>query len=98
MKQERLMQVLISPHLSEKSTRAAEEGNQHVFRVVADATKPEVRQAVEQLFSVKVAAVQIVNVKGKRKRFGARAGKRSDWKKAYVRLAAGDDINFSGMV
>jgi len=97
MKQERLLQVLVSPHVSEKSTQAAEQVNQHVFRVAPDATKQEVRQAVEKLFKVKVVAVQVVNMKGKSKRFGARLGRRSDWKKAYVRLAEGDDINFVGL-
>jgi len=97
MKQERLLQVLVSPHVSEKSTQAAEQVNQHVFRVAPDATKQEVRQAVEKLFKVKVVAVQVVNMKGKSKRFGARLGRRSGWKKAYVRLAEGDDINFVGL-
>lgn len=97
MNQERLMQVLVSPHISEKSTWAAEKANQHVFRVLPDATKQEVKEAVEQLFKVKVVSVQMVNTKGKKKRFGAVMGRRSDGRKAYVRLAAGHDINLTGL-
>jgi large subunit ribosomal protein L23 len=96
MNQERLMKVLLGPHVSEKSTRVGELNNQIVFKVARDANKPEVKQAVEHLFEVKVEAVNIVNVKGKRKRFGQIAGRRSDWKKAYVRLAPGEDIDFLG--
>ena len=92
---ERLMQVLVAPHVSEKSARAAEQGNQIVFRVARDATKPEIKEAVELMFEVKVDAVQVVNVAGKAKRFGGRPGKRSDWKKAYVRLETGQDIDFT---
>ena len=95
-KQERLMSVLLGPHVSEKSARVGDKHNQVVFRVRVDADKIEVRQAVEKLFEVKVADVQIVNVKGKDKRFGARLGRRSDWKKAYVRLAPGSEINLAG--
>lgn len=96
MNQERLMKVLLAPHISEKSTLAADKNNQHVFRVLQDATKAEVKCAVEQLFSVRVSNVQLMNIKGKRKRFGARMGRRTDSKKAYVRLLPGDDINFIG--
>jgi len=96
MNQERLMKVLLAPHISEKSTLAADKSNQHVFRVLPDATKAEVKRAVEQLFSVRVSNVQLMNIKGKRKRFGARMGRRTDSKKAYVRLLPGDDINFIG--
>jgi large subunit ribosomal protein L23 len=96
MNQERLLQVLIAPHVSEKSATVGERNNQYVFRVATDATKPEIKTAVEQLFSVSVAAVQVTNVKGKSKRFGAFQGRRSDWKKAYVTLAAGQEINFGG--
>ncbi|HEX4299919.1 MAG TPA: 50S ribosomal protein L23 [Gammaproteobacteria bacterium] len=95
-KQERLMSVLLGPHVSEKSARVGDKHNQVVFRVRKDADKIEVRQAVEKLFEVKVADVQIVNVKGKDKRFGARLGRRGDWKKAYVRLAPGSEINLAG--
>lgn len=96
MNQERLMKVLLAPHISEKSTLVADKNNQHVFRVIPDATKIEVKRAVEQLFSVRVSDVQLMNIKGKRKRFGARLGRRTNWKKAYVRLLPGDDINFVG--
>ena len=93
---ERLMQVLVAPHVSEKAARASEQGNQMVFRVARDATKPEIKAAVELMFEVKVDAVQVVNVMGKAKRFGGRPGKRSDWKKAYVKLAQGQTIDFAG--
>ncbi len=96
MSRERLMNVLLEPHVSEKATQAAEKANQVVFKVRRDATKGEVREAVEHLFEVKVVDVQVVNVKGKAKRFGALRGRRSDWKKAYVRLAEGQDIDFLG--
>jgi len=95
--QERLMQVLVTPHVSEKSTLAADKAGQHVFKVLPDATKIEVRKAVELMFEVKVDAVRVVNVKGKTKRFQQQAGKRKDYKKAYVRLAAGQDISFEGV-
>ncbi len=95
-KQERLMNVLLGPHVSEKSARVGDSHNQVVFRVRKDADKTEVRQAVEKMFEVKVADVQIVNVRGKQKRFGARLGWRSDWKKAYVRLAPVSEINLAG--
>ncbi|MCK5335069.1 MAG: 50S ribosomal protein L23 [Gammaproteobacteria bacterium] len=96
MNEERLMQVLLSPHISEKTTAAADALNQHTFRVTTDATKSEIKQAVEKMFNVKVAKVQVVNVKGKSKRFGQRLGRRSDWRKAYVALEAGQDIEFAG--
>ena len=94
---ERLMQVLIAPHVSEKAATAAEKGNQVVFRVLRDATKPEIKAAVELMFEVKVDAVNVVNAAGKTKRFGGRTGKRSDSKKAYVKLAAGQTIDFAGV-
>lgn len=94
--QERLLQIILGPHISEKSTAAAEAGNQVVFRVRRDASKPEIRKAVEMLFEVKVDDVSVVNVPGKAKRFGARMGQRSSWKKAYVRLAPGQDLDFIG--
>jgi large subunit ribosomal protein L23 len=96
MNQERIMKVLVAPIVSEKSTRLADKHRQFVFRVVKDASKPEVRKAVELMFDVKVDAVQIANVRGKTKRFGTSLGKRSDWKKAFVTLAEGHDINFMG--
>jgi large subunit ribosomal protein L23 len=93
---ERLMQVLLGPHVSEKATSLAEKGNQVVFKIRRDATKSDVRQAVELLFEVKVERVTVVRIPAKKKRFGQRAGTRQGWKKAYVRLAAGQDINFMG--
>lgn len=96
MNQERLLKVLLAPHVSEKGARAAEVGNQVVFKVATDATKPEIKGAVEMLFNVKVRSVSVANVKGKRKRFGAMQGRRSDWKKAYVSLAEGQEIDFLG--
>lgn len=94
MNNERLYQVLIAPHVSEKTAMAAEMEGRHTFKVRPDATKYEVRRAVEKLFEVDVRSVQIVNVKGKTKRFGAMQGRRSDWKKAVVRLAEGQDLDF----
>ncbi|MDS4019285.1 MAG: 50S ribosomal protein L23 [Candidatus Competibacter sp.] len=94
MNQERLLKILLAPHVSEKSNRVAEQHNQVVFRVARDATKPEIKGAVEMLFNVKVKGVTVANVKGKRKRFGAIQGRRSDWKKAYVALEAGHEIDF----
>ncbi len=96
MSQERLTQVLVAPHISEKSTIVADKASQHVFRVLPSATKTEVKQAVELMFEVKVDTVRIVNIKGKTKRFQQQLGKRKDYKKAYVRLAAGQDISFEG--
>ena len=94
MNQERLMQVLLAPQISEKATFIAEKNEQVVFRVVSTATKPEVKAAVEMLFKVEVDSVQIANVKGKTKRFGRSTGNRKGWKKAYVSLKAGQEINF----
>jgi len=94
--QERLMQVLLGPHVSEKSTAAAESNQQIVLRVRRDATKTEIRRAVETLFEVKVEAVSVTRVRGKAKRFGTRQGQRQDWKKAYIRLAPGQDLDFLG--
>lgn len=93
--QERLMQVLLAPVMSEKSTDVGEAHNQAVFKVTTDATKTEIKQAVELLFKVEVASVRTANVKGKHKSFGRIAGKRSAWKKAYVALKPGFDINFA---
>ncbi|PIE83267.1 MAG: 50S ribosomal protein L23 [Candidatus Contendobacter odensis] len=94
MNQERLLKILLAPHISEKSNRVAERHNQVVFKVVRDATKPEIKGAVELLFKVTVKDVTVLNVKGKRRRFGARYGRRSSWKKAYVSLEAGQEIDF----
>jgi large subunit ribosomal protein L23 len=94
MNQERLLKILLAPHLSEKANRLTERYNQVVFKVLSDATKPEVKAAVELLFNVKVKGVTVLNVKGKRKRFGGRFGQRSDWKKAYVSLETGHEIDF----
>ena len=96
MNEERLMQVLLAPHVSEKSTVMGEANDQQVFRVRTDATKQEVRSAVEKLFGVKVASVRLLNMQGKNKRFGAIYGRRNAWKKAYVTLAAGSKINIAG--
>lgn len=92
--QERLLQVLLAPQISEKATFVAEKNEQIIFRVSADATKPEVKAAVEQLFKVQVDSVQILNVKGKVKRFGRSIGQRKGWKKAFVCLKPGQEINF----
>jgi len=93
--QERLMTVLKGPHLSEKSHLAAER-NQVVFKVSTNATKPEIKAAVELLFEVKVDDVQVMNYQGKVKRHGQSKGRRASWKKAYVRLAEGSQIDFLG--
>ena len=90
------MQVLLGPHVSEKASAAAEGAHQVVFKVRLDATKQDVRRAVELLFEVKVANVTITRIPGKVKRFGTSLGRRSPWKKAYVRLAPGQDIDFVG--
>ena len=93
---ERMHQIILGPVISEKSTRVAEERNQAVFKVLRDAEKIEIKEAVEKLFKVKVTNVATLNVKGKTKRFGQSFGKRSDWKKAYVTLAEGQEIDFVG--
>ncbi|MEW7976111.1 MAG: 50S ribosomal protein L23 [Candidatus Sedimenticola endophacoides] len=96
MNEEHLMQVLVGPVVSEKSTNAADAGRQFVFKVVPSATKPEIKKAVELMFDVKVDAVRVVNIKGKQKRFGAVMGRRNGVRKAYVKLAEGNDIDFGG--
>jgi len=88
---QRLMEVLLAPQVSEKSTFVGEKHNQYVFRVAADATKPEIKAAVELMFKTKVRSVQVSNVKGKEKRFGRHVGRRRSWKKAYVSLMPGPD-------
>lgn len=95
MNQERLLKVIIGPHISEKSSNVAETYNQYVFRIATDANKLEVKKAVEHLFDVKVKAVTTINVKGKTKRTMRGMGKRNDWKKAYVTLDAGQEIDFA---
>ncbi len=87
--------VLTAPIISEKSTIAAEAHGQFVFKVKKNATKKQVKSAVEKMFDVEVDSVRVLNVKGKEKRFGRNLGKRSDWKKAYVKLKPGNDIDFS---
>ena len=94
MNQERLLQVLLAPHISEKATNVGDKHKQVVFRVRADATKPEIKGAVELLFKVVVAEVNIANVSGKKKRFGRVLGRRKSWKKASVCLQPGHDLNF----
>ncbi len=93
---ERLMTVLVGPHVSEKTTDVADKNNQFVFKVRRDSTKSEIRGAVELLFEVKVTGVQVVNCRGKIKRFGQDYGQRQNWKKAYVTLATGQSIDFLG--
>jgi large subunit ribosomal protein L23 len=93
--QERLMKVLLAPQISEKATYVAEKNEQVIFRVATDATKPEIKAAVELMFKVNVDSVQVACVKGKVKRSGRIIGRRNDWKKAYVSLAAGQEINFA---
>lgn len=93
--QERLMQVLVAPQISEKATYIADKNDQVVFFVVPDATKPEIKAAVELLFKVEVESVQVANLKGKFKRFGRGLGRRSDVRKAFVCLKDGQEINFA---
>ncbi|MBA3599432.1 MAG: 50S ribosomal protein L23 [Methylibium sp.] len=92
----RLMQVLVSPIVSEKATAVAEKHNQVLFKVLQDATKPEIKAAVELLFKVQVDKVSVVNTKGKAKRFGKGVGRRDNVRKAYVCLKPGQELNFSG--
>lgn len=93
--QNRLLQVLLAPQISEKATFIADRHEQVIFRVASDATKPEVKAAVELLFKVEVESVQIANVKGKEKRFGKLMGRRQGWKKAFVCLKPGQEISFA---
>lgn len=95
MNAERLLMVLREPHTSEKSTVMADKFKQFTFKVLRTATKPEIKQAVEQMFNVKVRSVSVINVKGKSKRFKQMSGKRSDWKKAFVSLHDNFDIDFT---
>ena len=92
----RLMAVLVAPVISEKATMVAEKGNSVTFKVLQDATKPEIKAAVELLFKVEVQGISVVNVKGKAKRFGQRQGRRNNVRKAYVTLKEGQELNLSG--
>ena len=96
MREERLYQVLLGPHISEKSTNVADKARQIVFKVREDASKPEIKAAVEKLFEVEVNSVKVINVRGKMKYGGRTPGKRTNWKKAYVSLKAGNEIDFLG--
>ncbi len=95
MNAERLMQVILAPIVTEKSTFVAEKNQQIAFRVVADATKPEIKAAVELLFKVEVESVQVLNQKGKQKRFGRFVGRRRNERKAYVSLKDGQELDFT---
>jgi len=97
MNQERLMNVILRPYLSEKASIGAEKRQEYVFEVLRNATKPDVENAVELLFKVKVQSVRIVNVKTKPKRFGQIQGKSKAWKKAYVKLQKGQTIDFASI-
>ena len=91
-----LFDIVRAPHISEKATRVADKHRQIMFEVRPDATKPQIKEAVEKMFNVQVDAVTVVNVKGKRKQTGRIAGRRRNWRKAYVRLKPGSDIDFMG--
>lgn len=93
--QDRLYQVILAPQITEKATRIADKSQQIAFQVRTDATKPEIKAAVELLFKVEVAGVSVINVGGKLKRAGRNMGRRQDWKKAYVSLKPGQEINFA---
>jgi large subunit ribosomal protein L23 len=95
MKEERLLQVILAPVISEKATMLADKREQVIFRVATTATKPEIKAAVELLFKVQVKAVNVLNVQGKKKRFGRFNGSRSSWKKAFVCLQPGQELNFA---
>lgn len=95
MKEERLLQVILAPVISEKATMLADKREQVIFRVATSATKPEIKAAVELLFKVQVKAVTVLNVKGKNKRFGRFNGSRASWRKAFVCLRPGQELNFA---
>ena len=98
MNPERMLNIIFGPHLSEKTANLSDRNNQVTFKVAGDATKNEIKQAVESLFNVQVRDVQVLNVKGKTKRTGrGKLRSRSDWKKAYVRLEQGQQIDFADM-
>jgi large subunit ribosomal protein L23 len=92
---DRLMNVVLAPVVSEKSTFVADKNRQYVFRVADGATKPQIKAAVELMFKTKVEGITVLNVKGKERRFGRTIGRKRSWKKAYVRLAEGQEINFA---
>src|SRR5438105_12703112 len=96
MNQERLLQVILSPHISEKATIGVEKRNQYVFRVIENATKPEIKDAVEHLFNAKVKSVRIANVRPKKKLFKGQEGVRKGWKKAYITLQADQKLDIMG--
>ena len=96
MDEGRLMQVLVAPIVSEKATQVADKSNAVTFKVLQDATKPEIKAAVELMFKVEVKGVSVVNTKGKQKRFGRSIGRRDNVRKAYVTLKPGQELNFSG--
>jgi large subunit ribosomal protein L23 len=96
MNQERLLKVILSPHISEKATIGVEKRNEYVFRVASSATKPEVKDAIEHLFNTKVKSVRIVNVRAKKKLFKGVEGSRKAWKKAYVALQADQKLDIIG--
>jgi large subunit ribosomal protein L23 len=96
MNKEQLMKLILEPRITEKSTLLGDKYNQFVFKVATSATKPEIKKAVELLFEVEVESVKVTNVKGKSKRFSQIQGRRSDWKKAYVKLKPGFDIDYMG--
>ncbi len=98
MNQERIYHVLVAPVASEKAIRVADQNRQYVFKVRPDSNKTEIRQAIEQLFNVQVQSVNTLNVAGKTRRFGRGLGRRSDWKKAYVTLKEGQEINYAGSI
>jgi large subunit ribosomal protein L23 len=95
LSQERLLQVILAPQITEKATRLADKQQQIAFKVRTDATKPEIKAAVELVFKVEVDGVSVINVQGKTKRAGRTMGRRKDWKKAYVSLKPGQEINFA---
>ena len=94
MNREQLMSVVLAPHVTEKTSLAMQNNNQYAFRVRREATKTDIRKAVELMFEVKVRGVQVVNEPGKMRRFGRKVGRTQDWKKAYVRLAEGQTIDY----
>jgi large subunit ribosomal protein L23 len=97
MNQARLMKVLLAPHVTEKTANASDQSNQIAFKVAVDASKPEIKKAVELMFDVEVESVQVLNLKGKVTRFGQMQGRRKNSRKAYVTLKPGHDIDFTGI-
>jgi large subunit ribosomal protein L23 len=95
MNAERLLMIIRQPHTSEKATIIADKNKQYTFKVLRNANKSEIKQAIEHVFNVQVSRVSVVNVKGKKKRFKQTSGQRSDWKKAYIMLKPGSDIDFN---